>query len=92
MQASVPALAQVRTVQDSSRTQAGPGYDATMEVANINAIQAEMKVLNAQLDEVRRRASQLDQAEISIMEAKTPQGTRRNQLQISTPPASNRRE
>jgi uncharacterized protein involved in exopolysaccharide biosynthesis/Mrp family chromosome partitioning ATPase len=68
LEADFPTLAQARSVQEATRAP-GPGaYDPTMEAANINAIQAEMKVLNSQLDEVKKRATQLDQAETSIME------------------------
>ena len=67
-EANIPTLAQVRSIHEGAHTQTGPGYDAAMELANINALQAQMKVLNAQMDEIRKRASLLDQAEISIME------------------------
>jgi len=70
MEANIPSLAQARSIQESSRAQGSNAYDPTMEAANINALQAEMKVLNAQLDEVRKRAAQLDQAEIAISELK----------------------
>jgi len=69
LEADFPTLSQARSIQESVRNPtASATYDPAMEAANINAIQAEMKVLNSQLEEVRKRASQLDQAETSIME------------------------
>ena len=42
--------------------------DIAMETAGLNALQAKIKVLNSQLEEIRTEASNLDQMEVAISE------------------------
>lgn len=68
LEADYASLTQVRVSTPESPRAAQSDFNATNEAAKINALQARMKILNSQLDEIRAEASKVDQLEISIME------------------------
>ena len=77
LETQFPGLKQIQPVAPVSSNQPPP-YDARTENAQINALQARIKILQQQLEQVRVDASNLDQMEISILELR-----RRKELEES---------
>jgi succinoglycan biosynthesis transport protein ExoP len=68
LETEFPALAQLHVATSATPNQAAGGFDPVAESAQITALQAKIKVLNSQLDEIRAEAARVDQLEISILE------------------------
>ena len=75
--AAHPGLARVAPAVVASAARAG-GYDPVAEGAQITALQARIRALNAQMEQIRTEAANLDQLEISILELR-----RRKELEES---------
>jgi len=67
MESQIPALTQIRPATPVSANQPPP-FDAKAEGAQINALQARIKILLQQMEQIKTEASNLDQMEISILE------------------------
>ncbi|RXK52909.1 hypothetical protein ESB00_14450 [Oleiharenicola lentus] len=66
--AAHPGLARVNTAVVVAAGNRPGGYDPVTEGAQITALQARLKALNAQMEQVRAEAANLDQLEVSILE------------------------
>jgi succinoglycan biosynthesis transport protein ExoP len=78
LETDFPALAQqgVTASTPASPRRSGLEMDPIAEADRITALQAKLKVLNSQLDQVKAQASRVDELEISILELR-----RRKELQ-----------
>lgn len=65
--AAHPGLARVTPAVVASAARPG-GYDPVAEGAQITALQARIRALNAQMEQIRSEAANLDQLEIAILE------------------------
>ena len=63
-----PGLGRVAPDTVAAATNRPGGYDPVAEAAQITALQARIKALNAQMEQVRTEAANLDQLEVSILE------------------------
>ncbi|MDB6169044.1 MAG: hypothetical protein JWM88_1908 [Verrucomicrobia bacterium] len=70
LETDYPALVSVGAVVASQANSPSPGasIDVQAEAARLTALQAKIKALNFQLDEIRADATKVDQLEISILE------------------------
>ena len=62
-----PGLGRITAAVVASAARPG-GYDPVVEGAQITALQARIRALNAQMEQIRSEAANLDQLEISILE------------------------
>ncbi len=65
--AAHPGLARITPAVVASAARPG-GYDPVAEGAQITALQARIRALNAQMEQIRTEAANLDQLEVSILE------------------------
>ena len=63
-----PQLLNIQLPSSNSGTEKSGGFDPAVEAAHLNALQAKIKVLNSQLDEIRAEAAKVDQMEVPIQE------------------------
>jgi polysaccharide biosynthesis transport protein len=77
METAHPALIRTRPAAAPNQPN-GDGYDQVVEGARINALQAKIKTLLQQLEQIRSEATNLDKLEVSILELR-----RRKELEES---------
>lgn len=71
LEAEFPALTQLRRLAPATATSprgSPEEFNPQFEAVRINSLQARMKALTGQLDDIRAEAARVDQVEISIME------------------------